>query len=126
MIKDVSINRGRYNFTNPEEYQVCVQFYTDNGCVSSVLPLEEAEHLLYWDDDNPVDLLREVLKINKDVYLYSSCREELEKLLVQCTREEKNIQITWLEKKKTKLMNQIRALENEVRRIEEKIRNVKE
>lgn len=121
MIRNVSVRKGRFNWLDPQEYQVCITFYTDDKPVSTVIPLEDAEHLLYWDEDNPLDLLREVLRINKNVYFYSDDREKLEILLERCTPLEKDIEIEWLRKKQARLLEKMRNLENEVKHIEERI-----
>ncbi len=65
--------------------QIVITFYTSDGqCYYCTLPSEHAEYLLDWDGDNPVDLLREVIELDKEAYWYSSSREKLTKLLEQC------------------------------------------
>lgn len=124
MIKEIFVRKGRFDFAHPEEYQVDVHFVTSDGSVSSTLPLERAEHLLGWDGDNPVELLREVLRINKKAYLFDSRRKELEQLLKQCEAMETQVQLEWLERKREWLKAEIQALEKELRRVENKIQSL--
>ena len=121
-IKDVFIQKGHFNFANPEEIQVSVSFVTaDDRFISCALPLESAEHLLDWNGDNPVDLLREVIEIDEKVYLYNSEREKLKALLEQCVPYEDDIETEWLKKKQAKLMEKIKNIAQEVRRIRKKL-----
>jgi len=122
LIKDIIIQKGRFNFASPEEIQVSVSFVTaDDRFISCTLPLESAEHLLDWNGDNPVDLLREVIEIDEKVYLYSSEREKLKALLEQCAPYEDDIETEWLKKKQAKLMEKIKNTAQEVRRIRKRL-----
>ena len=103
-ITNVSIYKGHFNICDPTETQIEIDFYTSNGqCYYCTLPFEHAEHLLGWDGDNPVDLLREVIELDKKAYWYSCNREKLIKLLGQCELHENLIEAEWLKIKREKL-----------------------
>ena len=122
LIKNVIVQEGHFDFANPEEIQVSVSFVTtDDRFISCALPLESAEHLLDWNGDNPVDLLREVIEIDEKVYLYNSEREKLKALLEQCVPYEDDIETEWLKKKQAKLMEKIKNIAQEIRRIRKKL-----
>ena len=122
LIKDVIIQKGHFDFASSEEIQVSVSFVTaDDRLISCTLPLESAEHLLNWNGDNPVDLLREVIEIDKKTYLYNSEREKLKTLLEQCAPYEDDIETEWLKKKQAKLMEKIKNIAQEVRRIRKRM-----
>jgi hypothetical protein len=120
MIKKVEIEKSKeYNLAGEPRDIMWITFVCENNRrVSTSLDFANAYHLLDWNGNNPVELLREVLELNKELYLWSSSRAELEKLLEEVEPHELDIKYEWLKREEQKLLEQLKKIRDEIENIE--------
>lgn len=120
------IRRGRFNLMNPQEEQINVHLRCGEMVVNANFSVEDGEHLLDWREESILALAEECLALNKEAYLWSGVRKELEELIAHLTTNENavmraywNQRIEYLEGKQKALADQLAKAKDELQCWEE-------